>query len=105
MFNLNVFRGKYGICNPNKSASAAAMYRDIRYETFSECENPCTKMKVNTQSKFKYIYQQKLQNQEKPTVQIIFPTEVELSVDTVTKSLFSTCKTTKFKTFCLLCLG
>ena len=56
-------------------------------------------MKVNTQFKFKYKYQQKLQNQEKPRVQIIFPTEVELSVDTVTKSLFSTCKTTKFKSF------
>ena len=76
------------------------MYWDLRYENFSQCENPCTKMKVNTQFKFKY--QQKLQSQEKPTVQIIFPTEVELSVDTVTKSLFSTCKTTKFKSFCLM---
>ena len=88
-----LFRGKYEICNPNKSANAAALYWDLRYETFSECENPCTKMKVNTQFKFKYQYE------NTQTVQIIFPTEVELSVETVTKSLFSTSKINKIQIF------
>ena len=41
-------------------------------------------MKVSTHYKFKF------QNQEKQSVLVIFPTEVELSVETVTKSLFST---------------
>ena len=65
------------------SVSAAALYMDLRYESFSECENPCIKMKVATQFKFK------LQNQGEQKVKIIFPTEVEFSVETVTKSIFS----------------
>ena len=85
-----IFRGKYEICNPNKSVSAAALYQDLRYETFSECLNPCTKMKVATHYKFK------LESQEEPKVEIIFPTEVELSVETVTKSMFSTSKIINF---------
>ena len=79
-------RGKYEICNPNKSVNAAALYMDLRYEPFSECEHPCTNMKVATKFKFK------LQNQEEQKVKIIFPTEVEFSVETVTKSMFSTSK-------------
>ena len=81
-----ICRGKYEICNPNKSASAAALYMDLRYETYSECKNPCTKMKVATKYKFK------LQNKKDKQVKIRFPTEIELSVETVTKSLFSTSK-------------
>ena len=68
---------------------AAALYSDLKYETFSECENPCTKMKVATHYKFK------LHNQnEEQTAQINFPTEIKLSVETVTQSLLSTSKLT-----------
>ena len=83
-----ICRGKYEICNPNKSASAAALYMDLRYETYSECKNPCTKMKVSTKYKFK------LKNKGEQLLKIRFPTEVELSVETITKSLFSTSKIT-----------
>ena len=83
-----ICRGKYEICNPNKSASAAALYMDLRYETYSECKNPCTKMKVAIATKYKF----KLQNKKDKQVKIRFPTEIELSVETVTKSLFSTSK-------------
>ena len=69
------------------SVSAAALYMNLRYETFAECKNPCTKMKVATKYKFKF------QDRKKPKVKITFPTEVELSVETVTKSMFSTSKT------------
>ena len=77
-------RGQYEICKPDKSVKAAALYEDLRYETFPECVKPCTEMKVSTHYKFKF------QNQEKQSVIIIFPTEAELSVETVRKSLFST---------------
>ena len=46
-------------------------------------------MKVSTHYKFKF------QNQEKQSVIIIVPTEAELSVETVRKSLFSTSITNK----------
>ena len=82
-------RGQYEICKPDKSVEAAALYEDLRYETFRECVKPCTEMKVSTHYKFKF------QNQEKQSVIIIFPTEAELSVETVRKSLFSTSITNK----------
>ena len=78
--------GKYEICNPNKSVSALALYMDLIYDSFAECDNPCTTMKVTTIFKFKS------QKPGKQNVEIIFPTEVEFSVDAVTKSLFSTSK-------------
>ena len=94
VLNSNICcRGKYEICNPNKSDSAVALYMDLRYETFSECKNPCTKMKVSAKYNFK------LKDQEKQLVTIRFPTEVKLSVETVTKSLFSTSKINKIHIF------
>ena len=83
----NIKRGKYEICNPNKSALAAALYSELKYETFSECEKACTKMKVATHYKFKLHNQNEEQN-----AQINFPTDIKLSVETVTKSLISTSK-------------
>ena len=86
-----ISRGKYEICNPNKSASAAALYYVAKYERFPECGNPCTTMKVSTQ--FKYKSQT---DQEDKWVKIIFPRDVEFSVETVTKSMFSTSKIIKY---------
>ena len=59
-------RGEYEICNSNMSVSAAALYMDLRYETFPECKIPCTKMKVATKYKFKF------QDRKKPKVKITF---------------------------------
>ena len=85
--NINTnFRGKYEICSSKKSANASDLYMELRYETFSECRNPCTTMKVN--NNFKY----KTQKKEIEEVRIIFPSEVQLSEEIVTKSLFSTSK-------------
>ena len=81
-----VSRGQYDICDPNKSVKAAAYYEDLRYETFPECTKPCTEMKVSTHYKFKT---QKQVNQSQSVI-IIFPTEVELSVETLRRSLLST---------------
>ena len=84
-------RGKYEICNPNKSASAAAMYYVVKFQKFPECINPCTEMKVATHFKYK----SQSDHQGDKWVKIIFPTDVEFSVETVTKSLFSTSKIPK----------
>ena len=55
-------------------------------------------MKVSTHYKYK------VQNQDKQSVMIIFPTEVESSVETVTKSLFSTGKLSlSFQASCHSC--
>ena len=100
---IHFYRGKYDICGPEKSVAVAALYEDLRYETFNECLNPCIQMKVHylalsdlilswTQMKVSTHYKYKVQNQDKQSVMIIFPTEVESSVETVTKSLFSTGK-------------
>ena len=83
--NIIIFRGKYEICNPNKSVSASDLYQDLKYKKFPECLNPCTEMKVATHFKYKSEL-----NQKKQWVRIIFPTDVEFSEETVTKSLFST---------------
>lgn len=55
----NIFRGKYEICNPNKSVSASDLYQDLKYEKFPECLNPCTEMKVATHFKYKSELNQK----------------------------------------------
>ena len=82
-----MFRGKYEICNPNKSVGASALYKDLRYETFSKCENPCTKMNVASHFKFK---SSKVPYKERKALTLIrFPAKVELSVETVQKSFFS----------------
>ena len=105
MTMIHFCRGKYDICGPEKSVAVAALYEDLRYETFNECLNPCIQMKVHylalsdlilswTQMKVSTHYKYKVQNQDKQSVMIIFPTEVESSVETVTKSLFSTGKLT-----------
>lgn len=78
------FRGKYDICGPDKSFQAADLYAELRYETFSECVNPCKEMKVSTSYQFKVKDPQDTQS-----VVILFPTNVEVTHETVTKSLFS----------------
>ena len=41
---------------------ATALYSDLKYETFSECEKTCTKMKVATHYKFKLHHQNEEQS-------------------------------------------
>ena len=98
--NISIFRGKYEICNPNKSVSASDLYQDLKYEKFPECLNPCTEMKVATHFKYKSEL-----NQKKQWVRIIFPTDVEFSEETVTKSLFSTSKIIRYSRYRLSYIG
>ena len=86
IYQILIFRGKFEICNPNKSVGASSLYKDLRYETFTECENPCTKMNVASHFKLK---SSTVQYHGRKYLNIRFPAKVELSVETVQKSLFS----------------